>query len=296
MSVHHVDPKSKRVIRWCGGAITCIAAICFLAITGAPGAAVLLSIFGSIALVAAALCFNSGCFLERRTVTLTHDGIAVGSGDVVPWSELVAFRERPLLQRLDLLDASGKKRASVAYAIEDAAIVVACVLGHLLHPTETSARRLGKRRPIVMGTVTIVFILTMTAGIVLSVFKGNWFALFGLLIVYAVFAAQFLNPTRELEITDDAIIVRGFFGEVRAPLANVAKVDLVLSETPRGRFLTTTVQLIDGQVGLVNIRNVAAERVFEAITSRFPDRAAAPPHTLPPPPAPLTNFQSTNPS
>ena len=73
---------------------------------------------GSCALVAALYCLRVGFQPSHYSIELSDDGVRVpAEGRWAPWSQLGGLSERLLLQRVDILDLTGARFASLEYQL-----------------------------------------------------------------------------------------------------------------------------------------------------------------------------------
>ncbi|MFL6248730.1 MAG: hypothetical protein ACJ74H_22085 [Thermoanaerobaculia bacterium] len=269
--IYRVEPAFRRTIFLCG---------VFFAICATFGAAVVLfdrtgSLSSNIVLAAATAgfalaafwCFRFARYAARYEVELTDYGIRVSGGEHVPWSDIVAVRERRVLQRLDLLDAAGVRRVQIEYQIENARGVIAEVRRRSrISETASSRTIFGNRRAASFISFNALVFLGLSAlGIWVWLDQRYWVGLvLPPMMVWALYT-DLRDSVRQVEVGEDSVIIRTFLREEAIPASEIAEVDLTLKPVGAQQILACGIALQDGDYRFLVPPGVDAVELTEAM-------------------------------
>ena len=193
---------------------------------------------GVFALAAAASSFRAGFQPKSYSVQMSDDGVRLPSeGRWAPWSQIAGLKERLFLQRVDLIDRSGARFASLEYQLErfSEALETAVAGMRVEVPDQDVFRRAISSPPVLIGLV---------AGVGLCAF-GTWYWLArgetsGLLLAAILIGALGYEAMTEIwsvSLLPEGVQIQRGPRKQLVPWRDVAKVELDLRHAGRGSQL-----------------------------------------------------------
>ena len=251
VSTHRIRYRYQRAIRLLALPFA-IFAICGVLVmvfqrTGERNDDIFLGAFSLFFAAAAVLCFRWASTVERHTVRLSDRGISVGQGKWMGWDEISGVRGQYLLNRIDLLGASGERKLSVSYDVAEIDEVLARISEHVGRHSPSAATRFVRR----FKTAYIIAQVATFAGFVALLLwtwlgLGQWTALLALpLLIWFQYSAM-LTDLLEVTIDGDALFLRTVVRPRRISRADVRCALLVGKPLRSGRILTVAIDLVDG--------------------------------------------------
>jgi hypothetical protein len=200
----------------------------------------------TLAFAAVALwCLRFGRSPERYAIESTDAGIRVGSGEVVPWSGIVAIRGRQIRQRLDLLGANGATLAGIEYQVENIEELLAELWRRSrISEIPSTAAIFGRRRPGVADVLSTAFLLALAGGSVwLWIETRHWMWLVLVPAVLWSAYSEMKKDEREVELRAGEMVVRTLLREDRIPADLVTGATLGMEPVHGQQVLSTIVEL-----------------------------------------------------
>jgi hypothetical protein len=226
------------------------AALCCAVMIGERSLDIALTLAAIGCAAAAWWCVRFYRTADRYTVELSDDGIAVGSGQPVPWSSITGVRERGVGQRLELLDAGGTRLASIGYQVEYAWEVVREVRQRSrIAERVPSSAVFGKRRSAANIASTVVSAAIMCGFAVwLWIEVQHWLVVaMSVFLLWAIYT-DLRDDVSQVELRERDLVIRTFLREQIVARESIAEADLTLRLARMQKQLATEVVQHDGTV------------------------------------------------
>lgn len=191
---------------------------------------------GAVVLLAASLgSLRIGFQSARYAIELSEDGIRLPlQGRWAPWSQLSRLVERPVRQRVDILDLGGSCFASLEYQLAHFAEALERTLAGIpqsLPPQDTFRRRFTSGAVL----LTLVVLAALFAlGAALWLYRGEQSGLLLDAVLVGVLGVRALTEIGSVRLLPEGLAVRRGLRNERIPWAEIASVEFGLRQIGHG--------------------------------------------------------------
>jgi hypothetical protein len=232
----HLERSFTRLSKWAGYAALLTAAFFLAGPIVDPDTTWWLTVpSGGLALAGAIFCLRLAYQPRHYSIQLSDDGIRIPSdGRWAPWSQLGGLSERPLLHRVDILDRSGERFASLEYQLAGfSAALERTVAGlQLQFPNQVLFRRVIASWAALFGVVLPAAMAVFGACFWTS--SGNLTGLLLAFLMVGVVGYDALSEIWSVELTRQGVKLRRGLRTEIAPWHDIADVELSLRDVGRG--------------------------------------------------------------
>lgn len=237
-ATYEINRGWVRLARWCGYLLALFAIAYLGGYLYAPdeislGLAVFgVVFFGGLALVSLRL----GHSPEVYSVEISDDGVRrTSSGAWIPWTGVVALRERPILNRIDLIGPGGPTGITLEYQLEAFQEALDRVLERVRldipHDSESF------RRPLFSWSRLFVFATTIglsALGAWVWLSEGGWVGPLLIVMMLGALAHDTVSQISEVRLSSDSLAVRRNFRTTTYAISDVTSAKLALRPVGNG--------------------------------------------------------------
>lgn len=228
-------------------------------------------VLGLLTLYAASISWRAGVRFE-----LSPDGIArlapEGSREMLRWEEIAAIRERPFFQRLDLVDAHGRRRMKLPYQLEGFPALAEELALRTRTPVSPAEAISLVRRDAPAGAkvfhrirsaTMLPLVIAPLAPLVSIYFFGGVLILFALIFVVAL--VGWSRTWHRIRVEPERIVVRYPLRSRRFPRSEIFWVALDAGADEQAQRITVDLYLASGDLLKLRGCREGAVPLFKAL-------------------------------
>ncbi|MDR4486415.1 MAG: hypothetical protein R3B83_02600 [Nitrospirales bacterium] len=231
-----------------------------------PGLAILGVVFLGIC---AFLSLRVGYSPEVYSIEISHAGVRrISEGKWIPWSDIVLLRDRPILNRVDLISPGGPTGISLEYQLEG----FHKALDHVLQRVriDLPPGSLGFRSPIVLWGQLFMLLTTIVfvgLGVLGWIYGGEWAVAIFFFVITAFLVYDGFQQISKVTISDEILTIRKGFRSMRYPTSDIASANLALRSRGAGHQYLDVFIEVHGECMPIRPEGSDPFRLFTALQS-----------------------------